>query len=98
MFSDAVMVLKCKLGHLVSRNFTKLKQIIFSSTRGLSFNNEMLTQSRDIGYDFEKLIFTGENLTSITCPHHSTCFLVFSFSCFVTSDLIGRNFLASFSR
>ena len=37
-------VLKC-LGHRVSTDFSKLKQIIFPSTR-LSFNCGVLTQSR----------------------------------------------------
>ena len=69
------LVLKCKLGHLVPMDFYKLKEIIFPSTR-LSSNSGVHTRSRDIGHDFEKLTFTGENLILVTIlrnAHHSAC-------------------------
>ena len=68
------VVLKCKLGHLILKDFSKFKQFIFPSA-GLLFNSRMLTLSRDTGHDFEKLVFKGENLTLFTfiiSAHYST--------------------------
>ena len=74
------VVLKCKLGHLVLTDFSKFKQFIFPSTR-LSCNNRVLTLSKYIGYDFERLVFTGAwvgegvefDIIFLTNAHYSTC-------------------------
>ena len=82
------MVLKYKLNHLVLTEFLKIffKSCLFVQKHGgkwskhidniqLSFSSRVLTLSRDIGHDFENLVFTGENLTLftfITNAHYST--------------------------
>ena len=77
-YSDSSRFSKYEYGHdgsPRSDGFFHIPTNYFPST-GLSFDSGVLMQSRDISHDFERLVFTGENLTLftfLTNAHYSTC-------------------------